>query len=1094
MNDTEKTLRPDDLNEATARPTAMNDEATARPIDINEDTARPAANDEATARPVDVNEETARPSKECIEETLRPLANKRGDASTSKQVTFKKIYNINGKPYQVVKVISNGLSGEADVALVVDANKNKYALKIYRKGNKPNEEVMKALKAANKEGYVVSLYCYGYLPDEPLYFELMEYMKGQALDSVEVNGNEALLKTIALQSARCLNFCHEHHILHKDVKPGNFFIADPKSSELKLGDFGISDIIDENGFSYSLQSGTTTYNAPEVYNAAANQVRLTAKSDFYSLGIMLMSIWMGEAKFRVEMDDKAGRDRVFELYERKQKGNLPYPNDLSADLLTLLKGLTAPDEHKRWGYEQVEKWAKGEVDLSIGIINDVPFVFDERKGLVAQHPAELAVIFDEDPGYAVKLIRRGKIGDWLHECKRDRMASMVSEAEEEIGDDAACLAQVRYILDPTIPYCRYNDDGDVIGEECSNLDELAVEVLKMEPQDSEFMEEDSDFYAWLYAHEYKDEADDCQDLAADCANTKPSYYDMRWIIARVLNPNLPFVAYIGQDVYTAETLADVVDIYRQTGVDYTNAMVLCSDSFMEFVRDRNEGVADRIQRLLNGNKNKPDDGWGVLYCLAPDRSYELTESPEQGPCHKTMKEIGRLINEAANRRTEDGYKQLIWAFEEIGTKRDTRLNYYLKVKGADKQIDWLKYCYDVNSKTNKNKCTPYNKEYALWRGIKMLLGKDENPVFQYHNLTVKSIADLFDSAKKSAYVNMLREEEFKAWLASFYQENPFEDLSVSGRFEDLAHKWLYQMELIDARAKEVVRFRKAKIAISNAAYYAIARLRTLRILQVVFPILYCGIGVLYIYWLRKYGFSGFDGGFMRSFLYTVGYIFAIYVVVKIFRLYGDIIKPYKISSAKKGLPNLKDFNTTVVQPLYFAFKSDDDSYDFPEKDYCSTLASRIAKGIREISRKMSIRLAVLLAVTVGYAYLTPQLLGDKSKLIPKDYYAEDYMGLWKGKFDGKTAAFNVESVDRKKLTVKMSVKFSKWANEDFQGVIEDSTLTLYDSTTNGILDGTFKGTVTFDEKGHIYKGIYTNNKTGKEMEFEFTRQDLVDND
>lgn len=1088
MNDTEKTLRPDDLNEATARPTAMNEEATARPVANDEVTTRPAANDEATARPVDVNEETARPSKESIEETLRPLANKGGAASDSKQVTFKKIYHINGKPYQVVKAISNGLSGEADVALVVDANKNKYALKIYRKGNKPNEEVMKALKAANKECYVVSLYCYGYLPDEHLYFELMEYMKGQALDSVEVNGNEALLKTIALQSARCLNFCHEHHILHKDVKPGNFFIADPKSSELKLGDFGISDIIDENGFSYSLQSGTTTYNAPEVYNAAANQVRLTAKSDFYSLGIMLMSIWMGEAKFRVEMDDKAGRDRVFELYERKQKGNLPYPNDLSADLLTLLKGLTAPDEHKRWGYDQVEKWAKGEVDLSIGIINDVPFVFDERKGLVAQHPAELAVIFDEDPDYAVKLIRRGKIADWLHECKRDRMASMVSEAEEEIGDDDACLAQVRYILDPTIPYCRYSDDGDVIGEECTNLDELAVEVLKMEPQDSEFMEEDSDFYAWLYAHEYKDEADDCQDLAADCANTNPSYYDMRWIIARVLNPNLPFVAYVGQDVYTADTLADVVDIYRQTGVDYTNAMVLCSDSFMEFVRDRNEGVADRIQRLLNGNKNKPDDGWGVLYCLAPDRSYELTESPDQGPCHKTMKEIGQLMNEAANRRTEDGYKQLVWAFEEIGAKRDTRLNYYLKVKGADKQIDWLKYCYDVNSKTNKNKCTPYNKEYALWRGIKMLLGKDENPVFKVPgiNVMIKSPLELLiHSDWKDKCKNLNKGENFKAWLASFYQENPFEDFSAPGSFEKKAKEWLVQCNSVVGPTDEANKYFAARSKVTRAADLAVAKLRVLHILQIVMPILYCGLCGLYIYWLVKYPMSGFWK--------FVSYVVAIYFVVKGFKLFGNVIKPTLISSAKKGLPDLQSFNTMIVQPLYYAF-SKDTSYDFPEQDYCYTLANRIASGIREIAKKMSVWIVVLLAVTIGYAYLTPQLLGDKSKLIPKDYYAEDFMGLWKGKFDGKTAAFNVESVDRKKLTVKMSVKFSKWANEDFQGVIEDSTLTLYDSMTNGILDGTFKGTVTFDEKGHIYKGIYTNNKTGKEMEFEFTRQNLVDND
>lgn len=64
-----------------------------------------------------------------------------------------------------------------------------------------------------------------------------------------------------------------------------------------------------------------------------NRVEIDTKSDFYSLGMVLLCLWMGEKEFK---------EREFELMKRKRTGDLPFPADLSGRTLQLIKALTAP--------------------------------------------------------------------------------------------------------------------------------------------------------------------------------------------------------------------------------------------------------------------------------------------------------------------------------------------------------------------------------------------------------------------------------------------------------------------------------------------------------------------------------------------------------------------------------------------------------------------------------------------------------------------------------------------------------------------------------------------------------------------------------
>ena len=263
-------------------------------------------------------------------------------------------YVLHGDTYVFKQWISKGTTGEADVALITKGQK-RYALKLYYPGFIPKQEVLSRLGQLGNNSFIVPLLDTGIwkdeLNDEERAFELMPFIEHPALNQIKLNKNEQALESIALEAAKCIDLCHKNGILHKDIKPGNFFYANTNGTRLLISDFGVSDLLDNLGYSFSVQGGTTIYNAPEMYRVDGNTVRLTAKSDFYSLGIMLMSLWMGETKFRAEMDDHKGPNRIFELQSRKECSDLSYPTDLKDKLLTLIKGLTIYNEKDRWGYE-----------------------------------------------------------------------------------------------------------------------------------------------------------------------------------------------------------------------------------------------------------------------------------------------------------------------------------------------------------------------------------------------------------------------------------------------------------------------------------------------------------------------------------------------------------------------------------------------------------------------------------------------------------------------------------------------------------------------------------------------------------------------
>ncbi|MFT4513887.1 MAG: serine/threonine protein kinase [Planctomycetota bacterium] len=92
-----------------------------------------------------------------------------------------------------------------------------------------------------------------------------------------------------LQSCRGLQALHERSLVHFDIKPANVFL---KGGVARLGDYGLSKLVTHSGGSLSMGRGTPYYMAPEMLKRRGD-----ARSDIYSLGVMLYELLCGKVPF-----------------------------------------------------------------------------------------------------------------------------------------------------------------------------------------------------------------------------------------------------------------------------------------------------------------------------------------------------------------------------------------------------------------------------------------------------------------------------------------------------------------------------------------------------------------------------------------------------------------------------------------------------------------------------------------------------------------------------------------------------------------------------------------------------------------------------
>jgi serine/threonine-protein kinase len=131
--------------------------------------------------------------------------------------------------------------------------------------------------------------------DKGLAYIAMEYVPGIPLkkftDPKKLLAPKRALELCAA-TAEALDYAHNQGVIHRDIKPANL-MYNPKEGSLKITDFGVARMTDNNSTKTGIVLGTPMYMSPEQLGAE----NLTGLSDLFSLGVTLYELLAGEVPF-----------------------------------------------------------------------------------------------------------------------------------------------------------------------------------------------------------------------------------------------------------------------------------------------------------------------------------------------------------------------------------------------------------------------------------------------------------------------------------------------------------------------------------------------------------------------------------------------------------------------------------------------------------------------------------------------------------------------------------------------------------------------------------------------------------------------------
>lgn len=187
------------------------------------------------------------------------------------------------------------------------------AIKVLRPSLAADEKIVarfsREARAASRISHPNALSVTDFGEDENgIVFLVMEYLSGRTLKKViQDEGPLPLSRVVDItrQIADALHAAHEQGVVHRDLKSDNIMLLDTMTGDhAKVLDFGIAKINEKEGSRDSgsltapnLVIGTPQYMSPEQ---CSQDSEIDARSDIYSLGVILYEMLVGHVPFTAE--------------------------------------------------------------------------------------------------------------------------------------------------------------------------------------------------------------------------------------------------------------------------------------------------------------------------------------------------------------------------------------------------------------------------------------------------------------------------------------------------------------------------------------------------------------------------------------------------------------------------------------------------------------------------------------------------------------------------------------------------------------------------------------------------------------------------
>lgn len=296
-----------------------------------------------------------------------------------------------GKRYEILERIGSG--GMADVYKSKDHKLNRFVAVKVLKSDYRNDEVFiqkfvsEAQAAAGlMHPNVVNVYDVG--QDRGLYYMVMELVEGITLkDYIEKKQSLSAKETIsiAIQMMTGIQAAHNHHIIHRDIKPQNIIIS--RDGKVKVTDFGIARATTSTNTISTNVMGSVHYTSPEQARGGV----VDEKSDIYSAGITMFEMITGHVPF--------DGDSTVTVAVKHLKEEMPLPSkevpDIPHSLECIIMKCTQKSVAKRYQdcQEVITDLKHSLVDPDGDFVN---VIYSGQTGRMASRGTETVVMSDEE--------------------------------------------------------------------------------------------------------------------------------------------------------------------------------------------------------------------------------------------------------------------------------------------------------------------------------------------------------------------------------------------------------------------------------------------------------------------------------------------------------------------------------------------------------------------------------------------------------------------------------------------------------------------------------------------------------------------------
>jgi len=140
-----------------------------------------------------------------------------------------------------------------------------------------------------------------------LVFEFLDQDLKKLLDMCDGGLDAATTKSFLYQLLRGIAYCHQHRVLHRDLKPQNLLIN--REGALKLADFGLARAFGIPVRSYTHEVVTLWYRAPDVLMGSR---KYSTPVDIWSVGCIFSEMVNGRPLFPGK-DDTDQLQKIFKI-------------------------------------------------------------------------------------------------------------------------------------------------------------------------------------------------------------------------------------------------------------------------------------------------------------------------------------------------------------------------------------------------------------------------------------------------------------------------------------------------------------------------------------------------------------------------------------------------------------------------------------------------------------------------------------------------------------------------------------------------------------------------------------------------------------